>query len=37
MAPESVLLADQVALRDWAWLNNREYLAQGAPALRRRR
>jgi hypothetical protein len=30
MAPETVLLADQVTLRDWAWLNNREYLAQAA-------
>jgi hypothetical protein len=30
MAPEVVLLADQVALRDWAWATNREFLAQGA-------
>lgn len=30
MAPETVLLADQVTLRDWAWANNREYIAQAA-------
>jgi len=30
MAPEVVLTADQVPLRDWAWDNNRIYVAQGA-------
>lgn len=30
IAPEVVVATEQVALRDWAWANNRVYIAQGA-------
>lgn len=32
MAPDVVLLADQATLRDWAWANNRIYIAQAPDA-----